>query len=301
MGAGFCVGHTLAPLGVDLPRIVAAVPTERLIVRTRSVDIAFRLADGTYVDIEEVTGDHLADLYTVLLRCSIVADETHRRVRVLVVYTDRVRAAPDTLDAGSARLTVENVYGAKLDGDDTLAALQAHAAAGELQGEDLMALAFLGVMRHRTRPLTAAIAEGLRMAATLPSAREREGCAAALMLLSQRRLTAGELADLAEVFALAAPGMTDVLQRIGREKGRAEGEAKGKAEGLAEGKAEGLAEGKAEAILRVLRRRCGEPTEAVANRVLAERNLALLERWLDTALACPSLEVFTREAFGPEG
>ena len=297
-GLGFCVGHTLAPLGLDLPPVVAAIPTERFIIRRRVVDFAFHLANDIYVDIEQFTGDHLADLYHVQVGAAILAEERRRPVQVIVVYTGPVRSAPDTLDSGSLHLRVRNVFGADLDGDAALAALQAKVAAGTgLQGEDAMAVAFLGVMRHTERPLAVALREGLRLAATLPTEREREGCAAAVVMLGQRRLGPSEIAELVEVFAVAAPRMADVLERMGREKGKAEG----KAEGRAEGKAEGRAEGKAEDVLRVLRHRYGEPAAAVARRVSAERDLATLDRWLDLALTCAGLADFSREVFGREG
>ena len=273
----FCVGHTLAPLGLDLPPVVAAIPTERFVVRRRVVDIGFHLAGDTYVDIEEITGGHRADLYQVLLRAAILAEERRRPVDVVVLYTNRVRQAPETLDCGALRLRVRNVCGADIDGDAVLAAAQAKVAAGVgLQGDDVMAVAFLGIMRHTQRSLAAALREGLKLAATLPTEREREGCGAAVVLLGQRRLAAEEVAELVEVFAVAAPRLQDVLERIGREKGRAEG------------------------VLRALRRRCGEPAAPVVQRVSSERDLATLDRWLDLALTCASLEGFVREAFGPE-
>ena len=294
VGLHFCVGHTLAPLGLDLPPVVAAIPTERFIVRRRVVDVGFRLANDTYVDIEEITGNHRADLYHVLVGAAILAEEHQRPVDVVMLYTDPVRCAPDTLDCGSLHLRVRNVFGADLDGDAVLAAAQTKVAAGvALQSEDTMALAFLGIMRHSRRPLADALREALRLAATLPTEREREGCAAAVVMLGQRRLGAEEIAELLEVFAVAAPRMQDVLERIGREKGRAEGEAKGRAEGKAEGKAEDL--------LRVLRRRCGEPADPVARRVSAERDLATLDRWLDLALTCSNLDDFAQQAFGGDG
>ena len=228
---------------------------------------------------------------------AILAEERRRPVQVVVVYTDPVRSAPDTLDSGSLHLRVRNVFGADLDGDAALAAAQAKVAEGTgLQGEDAMAVAFLGVMHHAQRPLAAALREGLRLAATLPTERERprrHGGRRPCGTHPRRRwscwASAGsaqsEIAELVEVFAVAAPRMADVLERMGREKG----------------KAEGRAEGKAEDVLRVLRHRCGEPAAAVARRVSAERDLATLDRWLDLALTCAGLADFSREVFGREG
>ncbi|MCP4662857.1 MAG: hypothetical protein GY856_46285 [bacterium] len=67
-----------------------------------------------------------------------------------------------------------------------------------------------------------------------------------------------------------------------------EREAKGRARGRAEGRAEGEARGLAEAILRAFKHH-GIELEAPNRRaLLACRDRALLERWLDKALAAES-------------
>ena len=79
----------------------------------------------------------------------------------------------------------------------------------------------------------------------------------------------------------------------GLAEGKAEGLAEGKAEGVAEGKAEGLAEGKAEglaqALLAVLAGR-GLPLQPEEReRIVAERDQAVLNRWLARAIGCGSV------------
>ncbi len=84
---------------------------------------------------------------------AILAEERWRPVQA-----DPVRSAPYTLECGSLSLRVRNVLGADLDGDAVLAAAQAKVAAGAgRHGDDAMAVAFLGVMRHTQRPLVAAV------------------------------------------------------------------------------------------------------------------------------------------------
>ncbi|MCP4655702.1 MAG: hypothetical protein GY856_09815, partial [bacterium] len=79
-------------------------------------------------------------------------------------------------------------------------------------------------------------------------------------------------------------GVVQEREAKGRAKGRAEGEAKGRAKGRAEGEARGLAE----AILRAFKHH-GIEIEAPNRRaLLACRDRALLERWLDKALAAES-------------
>jgi Uma2 family endonuclease len=65
--------------------------------------------------------------------------------------------------------------------------------------------------------------------------------------------------------------------------------AQDRAEGHAEGKAEGRAEGKAEALLDVLALR-NLPVDAIAReRILGERDLAVLERWFARAMTCTTV------------
>ncbi len=71
--------------------------------------------------------------------------------------------------------------------------------------------------------------------------------------------------------------------------GKAEGLAAGKAEGLAAGKVEGLAAGKAAALMRILTRRFGVPSEPVRAAVLAA-DPQTLDLWIDRALDAPNPE-----------
>ncbi len=177
-----------------------------------------------------------------------------------------------------------------LDGDGLLDACRRKlAAGGTLDRDDAMALTFVGVMGHRRRLPVHAVAEALRFAGTLERESDREGCAAAVLLMGRKRLTESEMASLVEVFAMAAPSMARILEERGRAAGRAEGKAEGRAEGAAEG------------ILRVLRLRCGEPGEALAARVRAQRDLTRLERWIDLATTCATVAGFEAGAFGTGG
>jgi len=80
----------------------------------------------------------------------------------------------------------------------------------------------------------------------------------------------------------------------GEAKGKAEGEAKGKAEGeakgKAEGKAEGTAEGEARAVLRVMECRGLAVSAEQRERILRCSDLAILEHWLERAVAADTAE-----------
>jgi hypothetical protein len=87
-------------------------------------------------------------------------------------------------------------------------------------------------------------------------------------------------------------------QAEGEAKGRAEGEAKGRAEGKAEGEARGAIEEARNALLRVGRKKLGEPDEKVLSRLSEIADLDRLhfllecvldaERWEDLFLRFPS-------------
>ncbi len=285
-----CKGHSLKVLGLDYPPIVGPVPTEAFVVRSRTVDIAFRLADGSVVVIEHFSGDRPADLFHVLGGVVALMAEHQRPARVAVLYTGAVRSAPDRLDAGHIQMRVDNVFGEQLDGDAALDACLARVAAGvPIEGDDAMALALVGTMRHTRRSVLEAMRTALAIAGQLPSEDDRESCAAAVMLFAQARLTERDLQDLVEVFRMAAPRMAEVLERLGRAKGRAEGRA--------EGLVEGSAVGEAESILKVLSSRWGAPSAASARRIRAERDRATLDRWLTLAATCTDLAEFERRAF----
>ncbi len=61
------------------------------------------------------------------------------------------------------------------------------------------------------------------------------------------------------------------------------------AQGRAEGRAEGRVEGRAEDLLTVLDVRGIVVPEATRQRILAEKDLDLLQRWLKRAILAPSL------------
>jgi Uma2 family endonuclease len=81
---------------------------------------------------------------------------------------------------------------------------------------------------------------------------------------------------------------------IAAEKARARAE--GKVEGKVEGRAEGRVEGKAETLLQLLALRNLQPLAHESARILEERDLERLERWVARALTCSRVaEIFDRE------
>jgi Uma2 family endonuclease len=86
----------------------------------------------------------------------------------------------------------------------------------------------------------------------------------------------------------------------GLAKGLAKGVARGRAEGVARGRAEGVARGRAEgwaeAVLSLLALRGLAPDREARERILAERDLARLGRWLAHASTCRSVAELLAES-----
>jgi len=89
-----------------------------------------------------------------------------------------------------------------------------------------------------------------------------------------------------------AKGLTEGRAK-GLTEGRAEGLSEGRAEGLTKGRAKGRAEGRAEAqsnaVLTALRVRGIAVSEAARKRILAQKELPRLERWLEKAIVATSI------------
>jgi len=87
---------------------------------------------------------------------------------------------------------------------------------------------------------------------------------------------------------LDAARADDAIVRAWRRKRHPEFIAE-RAEGEAAGEAKGRAEGRAEALVMMLTRRGLEPTEDERRRILQERDLGRLGRWLSAALTCTDI------------
>ena len=77
----------------------------------------------------------------------------------------------------------------------------------------------------------------------------------------------------------------------GLSEGLSEGRREGLSEGLDKGRTVGLSEGKAEALLTVLECK-GEVPEPLRRKILAEKDLTMLNDWLLRALSCESVQKF---------
>jgi predicted transposase YdaD len=76
----------------------------------------------------------------------------------------------------------------------------------------------------------------------------------------------------------------------GHTEGRAEGRAEGRVEGRAEGRVEGITNTRAHDVLTVLQMRGIPVSAATRRRILNQKDLKQLERWLKKASVANSLE-----------
>ena len=81
----------------------------------------------------------------------------------------------------------------------------------------------------------------------------------------------------------------------GKAEGKAEGRAEGRAEGKEEGRTEGITEGRisgmAESIIKLLED-YGKISEDLQTKIMAEKDLQVLSKWLKLATRVDSIDVF---------
>ncbi|MDR2344829.1 MAG: DUF4351 domain-containing protein [Planctomycetaceae bacterium] len=75
-------------------------------------------------------------------------------------------------------------------------------------------------------------------------------------------------------------------------QGEARGEARGETRGIAIGEARGEMRGEVNSIIRVLRRRVGEPSAELKSRIMNIQSIDKLDELLDFAATCVSLGEF---------
>lgn len=286
----FLPGHSLRPLGIRLPRIVRALPTELNEPRLAAnlADRFYELANGQCLHLEFQTrrateGDLERFLhYDVLARL-----RDHRIIHSVVLYGGRgVRTAPDRLAAGSLQYRVTNIYLGRIDGGAVLEALEAKVAAGRALGSgDQLLLALSGLMGHRRETLVGSVRRAAALVTAVANRQAKDLCAIALATLAAEVATPEECDRIIQEVSQMT-GVSRLQERL-----------------EARGQARGKAEGKAEAILLTLRKHFGPESVSgpVAQRIQTTTDLPTLDRWLELALDALSVVGFEHEAFGAGG
>ena len=229
---------SLKVLGLDTPRIVDVVSPVLpvLEVTENRTDFVFVLEDGTLEHLEFVTKKKRKDLERFLLYDARLINRDRRAVHTAVIYSGRIRRAPDLLLKGSITYRVTNVFMKNYDGDQEYVYLNDKIARGEsLDDEEIIKLIFLPLMKSKSgeEEMTIKAAE---LATALPSG-VQNFTIGALVAISDGYLSREYKAMLMEVIK-----MTDIAQWL-HDEGKLEGRLEGKLEGKTEVALAALQEG----------------------------------------------------------
>jgi len=217
-------------------------------VKEERVDFLFRLADESLLHLEfQTTSVARNDLQRFAGYDLKLLERYWQTIRTVVIYSGRVKEAPDGFDYGSLVYRVKNVYLNRLDGEKEYRHLSEKIERGEeLSKSEVVRLIFLPLMKHEESEGEVAL-KAAELAKKIKD--EKQNLAfAAIIALSDKYMTEAEKRRLLEVVA-----MTQIEQWI-REEGRKEGRIEGRIEGKIEGKMEGKMEGKIETAKAALRK-----------------------------------------------
>ncbi|TMQ05755.1 MAG: hypothetical protein E6J90_26785 [Deltaproteobacteria bacterium] len=135
----------------------------------------------------------------------------------------------------------------------------------------------LSVMAHGRGNVATAAAIGVAAAKAVSRLPEEQRVLYSLLIEAN-------LSEAARKAIEMEPGLVNFFSEAQRQNFE-----RGQAKGKAQGKAEGKAEGEAAALLKILMRRGLRVTAEQRRRIVACRDLAMLERWLDRSLSVSSV------------
>lgn len=210
-------------LGIDLPPIVAPLPTEspQVDIHLEEMDAVFQLADESILHLEFQTTQRRGDLLRFFLYDAQLYARYRSRIHTVIIYGAGIDTAPTELDGGAFAYRTHAVFLGQQDGDARLAAIrQQIAAEGILSTEAQVDLIFLPLMRQ-TRPMEAVLRDAIDLARALPN-EEQRGTLAALLGLGARFLEQRDLERLVEGLMSTVTGQQLLEQSFeeGREEGR---------------------------------------------------------------------------------
>ncbi|WP_369406154.1 transposase [Alicyclobacillus kakegawensis] len=210
---GACPDGVLDVIGISHAPVVRALPTEldEVVIRQQFTDIVFELETGEILHLE-FQSSREATLYRFLAYDVALAERFGRKIRTIVMYTGDVHSGPDTLDIGSAKYHVENVFLNRLDGDGAIDTVKRHLEFGDWTEQDRIRLAFAFHMHFEKRTRDEAFNEVLELTRKIPDTFEQNYVTALIMGLSGRNLTDAQKQLLKETMR-----MTDVVREIEQE------------------------------------------------------------------------------------
>lgn len=213
-------GGAMEAIGVQGVELADPLPTE-LPAGALRLDYVWRMQDGCvfhleYQDRREPTLHRFLEYDTRLARAH------QAELRTVVLYHSAVRSAPDTLDIGTARYRVENVYLAQQDGDAALDAVERHLHAHEWDPEDRLRLALALAMDVREREW--AFERVLRLVPQIPDEVERDLAISAVLALAGKNLDDEQRIRLRREWRTVSRLVEEFIED-GKLEGRVEGRA----------------------------------------------------------------------------
>ena len=143
---------------------------------------------------------------------ALLAQRYRRPIRTVVLNIGPVTQAPEHLDTGSVRYTVENLYLNRIDGEAVLAVVTEHLATGRWTPDDRVRLAFAWHLRYDKEQKAQVFNRIVQLIQEIPDAQEQNGVTALLLGLSAPQLSAQQAQQLKEALK-----MTHLVREIERE------------------------------------------------------------------------------------
>ena len=291
-------------LGIALPRIVEQLATDfpTVDVHIEYLDVLFHLENGSLLHIEFQTTQRRSDLER-FMRYAAEIVLRHRPVplHTIVIYGPGITHAPDGLDYGSLKYTVQNVFLGDQDGEAVLARLQQTLRqGGTLDEDDRLDLVFLGLMRH-TRPLAVVFDEAVDVLRQLPEPLQRQTFAG-MLGMGYRALTNETLDSLVEKLMSTPTGLRLLDQLLERAEKAEQAEQRleqaqqqaAQAQQRLEQAQQQAAQAQQSTIGHILAQRLGAIPVAMQERIAKMTDIAALSALIDLALTAGSLDEFER-------
>jgi len=277
---------SLAPLGVNVPKPAAPLPSDvlQVDVRRSATDALFRAEDQSILHIEFQMTSTQDDLRRFLLYDAGVLGRYRDapKVHTVVLYGPHASPLPPDQNFGSISYTVHAVYLGQQNGEARLNELLHKAKShGRLEQEDILTLALVPLMQHH-RPLWQLLLDAKPLFEYVPRA-VRDPLLYAMVALGYAYETAPNRTKLKEVLGLMSIGQ-EFLEDIMRDALQ-----KGMEKGLETGIARGKLEASREDVLEVIEVRFGTVPSTVRAKVEATTDVETLRQWHRLALQAGSL------------
>lgn len=231
-------GGALDAIGVYGVELVEPVETE-LPANVLRMDRVWRTADGSLFHLE-FQAKREATLHRFLEYDARLANQMRCPIRTVILYHASVSSAPEELNIGTAQYRVENVFLARVDGDEALDQVECHVRDGYWEPRDRVRLAL--AMNMRLENPAGAFERVLSLIPQVRDENERELVVSALLTLGEQALSEEQRLRLRKELRTMYR-LIDEIFEDGRREGRLEGFKEGLQEGMEKGVEKGIEKG----------------------------------------------------------